>query len=79
MYGTYAAKTDVKSKRAFGSANAMSACFALNALFLMPVSFPATRLTAMRRSLSFKKRAFEGVSGNKKNITNDQRQVAPPS
>lgn len=47
---TYAANTDVKSKRALGSKKPRRACFLLKALFLIPVSLSDTRLTA--RSLS---------------------------
>lgn len=43
---TYAAKTEVKSRRAFGSKKPTRACFLSNALFLMPVSLSETRLTA---------------------------------
>lgn len=58
---------------------AIRACFLTNALFLIPVSFPATRLTAIILSLSLKNLAFEGESGRKKYMINAQRQVTPPS
>jgi hypothetical protein len=76
---TYAAKTEVKRSNAFGSLKATRACFGTNFLFLIPVSLPATRLTAMSRSRSVKKKEFAGESESKKKITNAQRQVAPPS
>lgn len=63
---THAANTEVKRIKAFGSTNALSACFLLKDLFLIPVSFPATRLTAISRSFGLRKRALEGASGNKK-------------
>ncbi len=75
---TYAANTETKSSKAFGSAKARSACFKTNFLFLIPVSLPATRFTAMRRSRSFKKRQFDGASGSRKYITKAHRQVTPP-
>ena len=78
-FGMAAANTEMKSKIAFGSTNATKPCFFTNFLFLIPVSFPATRFTAMRRCLSFRNRALEGASGRKKNMKIDQRHVAPPS
>lgn len=76
---THAAKTAVNRSRALGSTNAAKACSFTNLLFLIPVSLPATRLTATRRSRSLRKRAFEGASGKRKKMKKDQRQVAPPS
>lgn len=63
---TYAANTEMKISSAFGSKKAPIACFTTNSLFLIPVSFPATRLTAMMRSRSLRKRALEGASGRTK-------------
>jgi len=76
--GIAAANTEVKMRRALGSLKAMIACCLLKDLFLIPLSFDATRLTAIRRSRGFKNRAFAGVSGSKKKRTNAQRHVAPP-
>lgn len=46
-FGMAAAKTETKTRTAFGSQNARMACFLSKPLFLMPVSLPDTRLTAM--------------------------------
>jgi hypothetical protein len=76
---TYAAKTEVKSKIVLGSIRPLATCFLLKDLFLIPVSLPATRLTAIRRSRGDKKAALVGESGRKNQMTNAQRQVTPPS
>lgn len=76
---TYAANTEVKRRTALGSTSATSACCRTNFLFLIPVSLPATRFTATRRSRLLKKRAFDGASGRTKKMMKLQRQVAPPS
>lgn len=76
--GIAAAKTEMKRRMAFGSLNATRACLGTKALFLIPVSLAATRLMAMSFSRSLRKRADEGLSGSRKNMTKAQRQVAPP-
>lgn len=76
---TYAAKTEVKSKRAFGSKKPTRACFLSNALFLMPVSLSETRLTARSRWRWLRNQALEGESGRPNQTMKAQRQVTPPS
>ena len=76
---TYAANTEMNSKMALGSVNATPICFLSKALFLMPVSLPATRLTAMSRWRCFKNHALDGESGRRNQITKAHMQVTPPS
>lgn len=76
---TYAANTEVKSRMVLGSENPNRICFLSKALFLIPVSFPATRVTAMRRSRWLRNLAEDGESGRKHQMIMAQRQVAPPS
>ena len=45
--GMAAAKTETKRRMALGSQKATIACFLSKFLFLIPVSFPETLLTAM--------------------------------
>jgi hypothetical protein len=56
----------VKKSKAFGSLKATKACFGTNSLFLIPVSLPATLLTAMSRSLLLRKKEFAGESESRK-------------
>lgn len=77
--GSYAAATEVTSKRDFGSSNPRRACDLLKDLFLIPVSLLETRFTAINRCRGPRNRAFTGVSESRKKITKDHTQVAPPS
>jgi hypothetical protein len=64
-FGMAAAKTEMNTRIALGSVRATVSWSLLKALFLMPVSLPATRLTAIKRSRCVRKRAFAGESGRK--------------
>ena len=75
---TYAANTLTKTKIVLGSKKPNFTCFISKVLFLIPVSLPATRLTATSRSRWERKRAFEGESGRNNHMMMAQRQVAPP-
>lgn len=76
---TYAAKTLINTNMVLGSKKPNLTCFISKVLFLIPVSFPATRLTATSRSRWERKRAFEGESGRNNHMMMAQRHVAPPS
>lgn len=76
---TYAANTEVNSNKVLGSRKPSFTCDLSKDLFLIPVSLPATRLTAMRRSRWLRNLALEGESGRKNQMTKAQRQVAPPN
>lgn len=69
----------MKINRVLGSRNPHLIWDLSNDLFLMPVSLPATRFTAMRRSRWLRNAALEGESGSRNQMTKAQRHVAPPS
>ena len=76
--GMAAAKILTKTSHILGSLNASKAWSLRNTLFLMPVSLPATRLTAIKRSRSLRNLALEGESGRRNHSTSDHRHVVPP-
>lgn len=76
--GIAAANTDMKRRIALGSLNVLRACFLLKVLFLIPIWFCATRLTASTRSRLVRKKAEAGESGKTKKTTKAQKQVAAP-
>lgn len=77
--GIAAAKTEVKINSVLGSVKPRATWLLSKALFLIPESLEATRLTAMSRSRWLRNLAFEGESGRRNQMTKAQRQVAPPS
>ena len=79
IYVTHAANTLMKIRIVLGSKKPLATWALSNDLFLIPVWFPATRLTAMRRSLWLRNLALDGVSGRRNQMTKAQRQVTPPS
>lgn len=77
--GMAAAKTEVNINSVLGSVKPRATWLLSKALFLIPESLEATRLTAIRRSRWLRNLAFEGESGRKNHMTKAQRQVVPPS